>query len=539
MSHNASGKGMDLSRREFLATTGGALGGAAAFGLAGQAQAGEAKPGKGGTVRFATRSDAVGLDPHRNTMYYVSIPLALTTQGLVDLNDKLELVPGVAESWEASKDLATYTFKLRKGALFHNGREIDAAATKWNFERMMNPKIGHSFTRSSVSDIKEIIVDDKYTVVFKLEAPNAAFPANVVFYPCNLMAPDAEAQADTHPIGCGPFKFKHWARYEVTELERFENYFETDAEGNALPYLEAIEGRPKQEDAVRLTALRTGQVDLIDNMAYTDAASFPKRYAGQYQTWDAPALGTAFVAFNCAKGPFADSSPDGKLLRQAAAYATDLEAIHAAVFYERGDIATSFYPSVSPWHTSAEGWKGQVDPEKAKSILKKAKAVGTQIDLMANNSYPYMQQTGELLQAMWSDVGFKVNFAIYDSAVLQQKRKSGEFHADSQANSYRFDPDGYFSRQILSTAPQNQIEVGYKNVKVDHLIAEAKKTADTQKRLELYREIENIINEEVPILYTHHLTLLEAGVMDLKNYNPAISGSAHIKGGGLRAAWMA
>ena len=198
-----------------------------------------------------------------------------------------------------------------------------------------------------------------------------------------------------------------------------------------------------------------------------------------------------------------------------------------------------FLRGCSRWSTSAEGWKGKFDPEKAKSILKKAKAVGTQIDLMANNSYPYMQQTGELLQAMWSDVGFKVNFAIYDSAVLQQKRKSGEFHADSQANSYRFDPDGYFSRQILSTAPQNQIEVGYKNVKVDHLVAEAKKTADTQKRLELYREIENIINEEVPILYTHHLTLLEAGVMDLKNYNPAISGSAHIKGGGLRAAWMA
>jgi ABC-type transport system substrate-binding protein len=404
---------------------------------------------------------------------------------------------------------------------------------------MRDAKTVHAFTRSSVSDIKEIVVDDKHTLVFKLEQPNAAFPANVAFYPCNLMAPDAEAQANTHPIGCGPFKFKRWARYEVTELERFENYFETDAEGNALPYLAEIEGRPKQEDTVRLTALRTGQVDLIDNMAYTDAATFPKRYADQYQTWDAPALGTAHVAFNCEKGPFADSSPDGKLLRQAAAYATDLEAIHAAVFYERGDIATGFYPAVSPWSTGLEGWKSKFDPEKAKSILKKAKAVGTPIELMANNSFPYMQQTGELLQAMWTDVGFKVNFAIYDSAVLQQKRKSGEFHADSQANSYRFDPDGYFSRQILSTSPQNQVESRFKNAKADQLIAEAKKTADPQKRLELYREIETIINEELPLLYTHHLTLLEAGVMALKNYNPAISGSAHIQGGGLRAAWMA
>jgi ABC-type transport system substrate-binding protein len=231
------------------------------------------------------------------------------------------------------------------------------------------------------------------------------------------MAPDSEAQADTHPIGCGPFKFKEWSRYEVTRLERFENYFETDAEGNNLPYLDGVEGRPKKEDTVRLTALRTGQVDLIDNMAYADAANFPTRYAGKFQSWDVPALGTAFITFNLEKGPFAYSNPDGKMLRQAAAYATDLEAIHRAVFYQRGDMATGFFPSHSPWHTASEGWKGEFDPDKAKSLLKKAKAVGTSIDLMANSNYPYMQQTGELLQAMWTNVGFNVKYNIFDTAV--------------------------------------------------------------------------------------------------------------------------
>ncbi len=285
----------EMSRRSFLASTGGALAGAAAMGLAGKSEAGEPKPGKGGTLRFSTRSDALGLDPHRNIMYYVSYPIALTTQGLLDLNRQLEPSPGIAESWDASKDLMTYTFKLRKGALFHNGQEIDAAAVKWNYERIRNPKIGHSFTRSALKNVKEVLAPDKHTVVCKLLAPSAAFPANVVFYPCNLMAPGTEAQADTHPIGCGPFKFKRWERYSITELERFENYFETDAEGNPLPYISEIVGRPKKVDAVRLTALRSGQVDLIDNMAYADAADFPQKYKGRYQTWDAPALGTAFI----------------------------------------------------------------------------------------------------------------------------------------------------------------------------------------------------------------------------------------------------
>jgi peptide/nickel transport system substrate-binding protein len=472
-------------------------------------------------------------------MYYVSYPIAWTTQGLLDLNTKLEPVPGVATEWDISKDLLTYTFKLRKGALFHNGREIDAAAVKWNFERIKDPKIGHAFTRSALSNVKEVLAPDKYTVVCKLEQPSAAFLTDVVYYPCNLMAPDSEAQADTHPIGCGPFKFVKWERYTLTLLQRFENYFETDAQGNPLPYLEAIEGRPKKEDRVRLTALRAGEVDLIDNMAYADAAEFPKRYAGQFQTWDAPALGTAFVTFNLEKGPFADSHPDGKTLRQAAAYATDLEAIHQAVFYGRGDIATGYYPRVSPWHSSPEGWKDKYDPEKAKFLLKKARAVGTTIDLVANDSWPYMQQTGELLQAMWTDVGFKVNYGIYDAAVLLQKNRAGDFHANSQAGAYRFDPDSYASRSLLSTAPTNKENSRFRNEKVDKLVVEARQTIDIKKRLELYREIETIVNEELPQLYTHHLTLLEAGAMNLKNYTPAISGAPSTKGAGIRVAWMA
>jgi peptide/nickel transport system substrate-binding protein len=538
MSRDRTAHETKLPRRAFLAGTGGALAGAAAFGLAGRVEGGEPKPGRGGTIRFATRSDAVGLDPHRNNMYYVSFPLTLTTQGLLDLNPQLEPVPGIATEWDASDDLLTYTFKLRKGVLFHNGREVDAAAVKWNYERMKDPKIGNSFHRSALVNVKEIVVPDKYTVQLHLHQPSAALPADVVFYPCNLMAPDSEAQANTHPIGCGPFKFVKWERYSLTLLERFENYFETDAQGNSLPYLEVIEGRPKQEDQVRLTALRSGQVDLIDNMAYADAAEFPKRYAGKFQTWDAPLLGTAFLTFNCENGPFSNKTPEGKMLRQAAAHATDHEAIHRAVFYERGDIATSLYGKNSPWHAAGVRPWPEYDPEKATFLLKKAKAMGVVVEMMAQNSWPYMQQTGELLQAMWTEVGFKVNYNHYDSAVLQQKRKAGEYHAESQASSYRFDPDGFYAREIHSDGPTTKQESRFHNEKANKLIEEARRTRDKKKRLEIYAKVDSIVNEELPILYTHHLTLLEAGTMNLKDYKPAISGSPHTQGAGLRMAWM-
>ena len=523
-----------VSRREFLSITGGALAGATAYGFVGQVEASKRHPQRGGTLRFAMRSDTTGLDPHRNIMYLVSYPIAATTQGLLDLDLKSEPVPGIATEWEAAKDLQTYTFKLRKGVLFHNGREVDAEAVKWNYERIKDPKKSHAFTRSALENLKEVVAVDKYTVRCHLHQPSAAFPADVVYYPCNLMAPDSEEQADKHPIGCGPFKFVRWERNTVTEMARFENYFETDAEGNSLPYLDGIVGLTKKEDIVRLTSLRSGEVQLIDNMAYADAADFPKKYAGKFQTWDVPTLGTAFITFNMEKGPFAD-----KTLRQAAAHATDHTAIHEAVFYGRGDIATGFFAKASPWHAAGGRPWPEYDPDKAKFLIRKAKAEGTTVLLQAESSWPYMQQTGELLQAMWTEVGFKVVYNVYDTPVLREKRRSGEFHADSMAASYRFDPDGWFSRQVLSTASTTKQESRFQNDKVDKLIHEARATASKQKRLALYAEIDSLINEELPILYTHHLTLLEASATNLKGYQPAISGPFSTKGAGIRTAWLA
>ena len=199
------GRDLELSRRAFLAATSRVLAGAAACGLAEQAEADQRHPTRAGTLRFATRADISGLDLHRNAIYLVSMPLAAINQGLLDLDQKSEPVPGVAAAWEASSDLLRYTFELRHGVLFHNGREVDAEAVKWNFERMQDPKIAHPLTRAALENLQALEVVDKYTVRCHLHQPSAAFPADVVYYPCALMAPDSVEQADMHPIGCGPF----------------------------------------------------------------------------------------------------------------------------------------------------------------------------------------------------------------------------------------------------------------------------------------------------------------------------------------------
>ena len=488
------------TRRQFLGAAG-AVAGAAALGVSTDAKAMKKRhPGRGGTVRFATRADSRGLDMHRNYYYYVSHPLAGTSMGLMDLNLKMEPVPGLAVGHEQSADNKVYTFKLRQGAEFHNGESVTAEAIKWNFERILDPKVGHPFVRSAIKDFEKIEVLDKYTVRAHLKNPSAILIPNVTYYPLQFMAPGSVDKADTLPVGCGPFKFKSWKKFDATVLERFENWYETDDQGNTLPYLDGMIGKPKKEDRVRLTALRTGEVDLIDNMAYADGADFRKNYGDKFNAWDVPQVGTGYLGFNWKNGPFSPKNPHGKILRQAVAHAINHEAVHQAIFNGLSQTAPAFYSKVSPWYMPEIKRPYEFDPDKAKFLIKKAGAQDEPIILTSRDAYAYMHQTGEIVHAMLRDVGFKANHEIHPYSVLKAKWRKGDFHLDSTANSYRPDPDAWYGRAVYSEAGSTKLRTGFKNEKADKLILEAQQTADKSKRHELYMAVEQIVNEELPML---------------------------------------
>ena len=166
--------------------------------------------------------------------------------------------------------------------------------------------------------------------------------SSIMRYPIVLMAPDAFDTSAERPIGTGPFKFVSWTRNSDTRLVRFENYWETDAEGHSLPYLDEVVAKPKREDSVRLTALRTGQVHLIDDMAQADVERFTKEHGAKYNSWRWHAGGN-YIVFNWRRGVFQD-----KRLRTAAAHATDRQALHQAVYYGQGEILDQCLPAGGP-----------------------------------------------------------------------------------------------------------------------------------------------------------------------------------------------
>src|SRR5215471_3610081 len=161
-----------LSRRTFLTTTSAALVGTALGGLVPQSEAAKRHPQRGGVLEFGTRNDPGGLDSHRQNQNHASNATSLMYTGLTDIDRQGNIVPGIAESWEPNKELTSWVFRLRKGVLFHNGREVDAEAVKLNLERIKDPAIGSDWHRGAIDTLASVEVIDKYTVRINAHVPD-------------------------------------------------------------------------------------------------------------------------------------------------------------------------------------------------------------------------------------------------------------------------------------------------------------------------------------------------------------------------------
>jgi peptide/nickel transport system substrate-binding protein len=520
----------ELSRRTFLTTTSAALVGAAWHGLVPQTEAAQRHPQRGGVLQFGTRTDAAGLDSHRHNQLHTSTPAAAMYTGLTDYDQKGNIIPGIAESWEPNKEVTAWTFRLRKGVLFHNGREVDAEAVKLNIEHIKDPAIGSDWHRGAIETIERAEVLDKYTVRFHLNQPDVSIPASVLHYPTNLQAPDNFDRASEHPIGTGPFKFVSWKRFNETRMVRFENYWETDAEGHNLPYLDEIIGKPKRENSVRLVALRTGQINLIDALAFADVKRFKENYDDAYNIWTTH-FGGIFMVFNFTNGPFQD-----KRLRTAAAHAIDRNAVHYSVFYQQGAMLDQPYPLGHPWHLESRSL--EYDPDKAKTLLKQARAVGTPLKIICSANTPYSRDCAQVVQEQWNSVGFKVTLEPLDSVPYQMTRRERAFDGIVQGNTLRFDPDNFYGRNLHSKSQYAQVLSGWQNERYDGLIEEAKRTLDPARRKELYTEGWNIVNVELPHFHLHEVVITSAAVKELRGYQPGATGSFSYQGGGIRTAYI-
>jgi ABC-type transport system substrate-binding protein len=238
------------------------------------------------------------------------------------------------------------------------------------------------------------------------------------------------------------------------------------------------------------------------------------------------------MVFNFRRGPFQD-----KRLRTAAAHAIDRNAIHQAVFYGNGDMLDQPFPRGNPWHL--EDLRSlEYDPDRARAILRGARAVGMQVKMICPANFTIPREIAQVVQDQWNAVGFKVTVEPLDTVPIVQARREGAFGGSVQGNTYRYDPDGFFGRNLHSKSEYFHHLSGWENGRYDRLIEEAKRTLDVTRRKALYTEGWNIVNVELPHFFLHEIVYTSAADKKLQGYQPSSAGALSYRGGGLRAAYI-
>ena len=525
--------GVELSRREFVAGAGGAVVGLSALGLP-AVSAEAATPQHGGSVKIGLRSDVSRLDPHPLfPPYPTSNAVALLYNGITEVDADANIVPALAHAWEVSEDGLTWTWHIRKDVTFHNGRSMTGADIKANIERILNPRTG-AIIRGELDIIDRLDMLDDYTLRMTLKYKYYPLPSVLSNRWLPILDPETFDTAKKLPVGTGPFKLVSWKRLHTTEMVRHEGYWEKDADGKALPYLDELIGKPLADDTVRLTALRTGEVDVVDAVSYRDLPRFMEEWTEQFDTYLIKAIGTTWYCFNTQNPPF-----DDVRVRRAAALALDKQAILDKTLFGHGEIMNQYYPQASPWHLPGTTTREQ-DVEEAKRLLEEAGVKpGTPLTLVTYARYNYVKESSQIFQQDLRKLGFSVDLKVLDAGPLRTALSGRRFHISGLGTEHRMDPHEYYFRELSSKSPiQKRFYSAWVNPDYDKLIYEARRTANREARMQLYAEAEKLIQADVPTVRVISAHTLSAWRNGLQGYSPNVAGNMTYNHGGLRTAWL-
>src|SRR6185312_2886628 len=219
------------------------------------------------TLRFGLAEDPDVLDPTLARTFVGRIVFASLCDKLVDIDEKLNIVPQLATSWEWSADRKALTFKLRSGVTFHDGEKFDAAAVKYNIER--HKTMAGSNRRGELAPVSSVDVIDASTVRLNLSAPFAPLLAALADRAGMMVSPRAaQAEGDkfgAKPVCSGPFKFVDRVAQDRITLERYDGYW-----NKAAVHFDKVTYTPIPDATVRLANLKSGQLDFIERVAPSD-----------------------------------------------------------------------------------------------------------------------------------------------------------------------------------------------------------------------------------------------------------------------------
>ena len=477
-------------------------------------------PVRGGTVVAAIVSDPGHLNPAITTSGATHAASELLYNGLLGRDERGEPVPELAESWQIEQGGIVYRFRLRDGVKWHDGAPFTAADVKFTFEEVLVKY--HARTRASMGAVLAgIEAPDDRTVVFRFKQPYApllyqldATEAPIVARHVYQGTDPQTNPANSNPIGTGPFKLVSYTKGTEIRLVRNPTYFKA-----GLPHLDGLVMRIIPDLAVQVLALENGEVDFLWELPGPQQA----RLKGD------PRFRTARTGYhpggsNCIMTmSFNLDRPILKELRvrQAVAHALDRQAFLTQILFGDGKVAAAPISSEIPWAHAAglalprpdraeaeklldgAGWKKEGEgPRTARGVPGGADGTKLSIEFL---HFPTFTKYGELVRQQLGAVGIGVVLKPLEPAVFAPTVfKDRNF--DSNVISYCNGPDPeigvrrmYHSSQI-GPAPFTNA-AAYRNARVDALFDEASRTVERDKRTRLYRQIQELVVQELPYFW--------------------------------------
>ena len=475
-------------------------------------------PQAGGQLRIAVSSDFSTLDPHLSTSSYDRQVYQTVYDTLVRLDKDLGLTPGLAQSWDLS-DPKAVLFKLQPNVAYHDGEPFDAASVKANVERMKtHPK---SLRKGELNDVASVDVVDPLTVRFNLTQPSSPLLSLLTDRAGMMVSTKAAAAAGDefarNPVGTGPFKFAEWVKDDRLVVRKFDRYWEKDAAGVQLPYLDEVSYKPVPDGNQRLTALRTNTVDMIDVPSSKDIPTLKSGRELAYS--EVPGLAYRYIQINVKRAPL-----DNMALRQAIAWSIDREAINKAVFFDAGAPAYQAIPPSSFAFDRAFTANSPRDVEKAKAKVAESGIQNPTFSAMVANT-PEDRQLAEVYKEQLADVGITMEIELLENTTLGDRALKREYMASIGGWSGRPDPDGNVFNFFHSKGAQNRSD--YANPKVDQLLEQARASYDEATRTRLYGEANALITEDSPLIFIQHRP-------EIKVMSPKVQNFVHVPDGMIR-----
>ena len=361
-------------------------------------------PQKGGNLVVCQPAEPPsGLDPTAGTSAAIDrIVYANIYEGLVKTNSKGEFVPGLATQWDISPDGKIYTFHLRKDVKFHNGEPFNAQVAKWNLDRAMaedTKNVHPEYFRV----IDKIEMPDDFTLILHLKDVDALFIAHMAEGDAVMLPMKGFENANTQPIGTGPFMFVKWVRGDRVEMVRFEGYWNP-----ALPYLNNVTFKFIGDASAQIAALKAGDIDVLGWISAPESAAELSKDQ-RFKVYAGTTTGEVIMSTNNKAKPF-----DNKMVRQAIAYAIDRQTVIDLVMFGYGTPIGSHWSPATPYYVDLTG-KFAYNPEKAKSLLAKAGYPdGFEATIQLPAIYSYSRRAGEVIADMLGQVGIKLKIEIVD-----------------------------------------------------------------------------------------------------------------------------